>query len=609
MPLVITEEKILQDWTKACYAEAAAKELEETVLRRLAAQCDITLDSHPYRHGTRYLQDGLRLTADGVVVPHNASGSEQSLREGAHFNGSELWAKARRRFSRKHPGVAVKQGMPLNHPYHRHGGNSSEHFNYDSQSLHLYNFRKAEQEKQGNNSSKGKGKGSGNWNDPNYIQTVGPYINPRYSLPIGWNRTDSVASIDETMQLQEPLYAAFNQAPFPTVGTAILPDMMLLTSEVPWRMIAGEFQVMHAENMNMSKDAERSPRMGGRSSSRGSFDFPSYSRTVSGVSALSSTSSHGSGDDLKAAGANEDAQSTGRKRGRGRLSSAASEGEIALSSSNKKRTASSLAEAEDCGSPRGNMARSQSSLGLGLSHQALKEAEVSVAGFRESTFDIRSEVAKLSSKGVVAIPEASHKYIKIAIPSELLVGGGNSNTFEAVPDKPASASASTSVDSGAPADMDDPWANFSAPYASEDMSDEAVNYRHELGLKNIRDRWMKLSRLKRERKMSMTGGDGFPGSPRMSGAGGSPRASWSGNKARRKMGGHARSRAGSTGATNRFSLGSAGTVSAPNSTDKKGRPGSLEAYNAEDAGSMDVCPPSIADVEVALSVAAEEATR
>ena len=35
----------LQQWMHACYEEAAAKEMEETVVRRLAAQCGIVLEN------------------------------------------------------------------------------------------------------------------------------------------------------------------------------------------------------------------------------------------------------------------------------------------------------------------------------------------------------------------------------------------------------------------------------------------------------------------------------------------------------------------------------------------------------------------------------------
>jgi len=550
---------VLEHWMQACYDEAAAKEMEETVVRRLAGQCNIPLDTPVFRHGTRFLNDTLRLTADGLVVPHAVTGTEAALNEGALFTGSALWAKARRRYKRSHPSTSSKHAMPLTHPYHQHGSNSSEHFNYDSQALHLYSMRRAESEKQAN-STKSKGKTSGAWNDPNHSFSSGPYINPRYSLPVGWNRTDMVSRVNETMQLDNGLYAVLNQANYPIVGTAIYPDLMVITSEVPWTLVAKEFMVMHAEDMDMSRDPDKSPRLSGRSNSRGSFDF-------SGFTVRAMSSSHLPGADSIDTNEEKGGSGSGRPSGIGRKrrsSAAASEGANDSAPSSPRRRVDTVdfsSAGERPPTLERSKSQSQSSLGLGL--QALKDAEVFAPTFRVTSFDLNKAVLQLKKEGFVPSPEKTHTYIKIGNPNTMLTAGGNGDSFARAAalnegeaagkagnrsssrDRDDNSDGSGNVSPSAAAE--DPFAAFgSSSYDPADMSDEAINFRHERVLKNMRDRWTKLAKLKREQrelKMALTGHTGEVGSPRAMSAAGSPRSS-GGIKHRRKSGG-SRSRANS----------------------------------------------------------------
>jgi len=576
---------VLQHWMQACYDEAAAKEMEETVVRRLAGQCNIPLDAPVFRHGTRFLNDTLRLTADGLVVPHAVTGAEASFGEGAQFTGSALWAKARRRYKRTHPSAPSKHTMPLTHPYHQHhGSNSSEHFNYDSQALHLYSMRRAESEKMAN-STKSKGKMSGAWNDPNYALTSGPYINPRYSLPVGWNRTDMVSRVNESMQLDNGLYAVLNQSSYPLVGTAIYPDLMIITSEVPWSLVAREFMVMHAEDMDMSRDHDRSPRLSGRSNSRGSFDFSGFTlRPNSSSHLLSTTSSDGLDNDEK--GGNGKAGGSGSRKRR-----AGTEGTDSAPSSPRRRVDTVDYTAD--GERPFPMARSKSQSSLGLGLQALKDAEVFAPSFRPTAFDLNKAVAQLKKDGFVPSSEKMHIYIKIGTPGGMLTAGGNGDSFARaaalkegeVNGKEQNRSLSRdrddnsgSGDASPCSATEDPFAAFSASsYDPADMSDEAINFRHERVLKNMRDRWTKLAKLKREqRELKLALSGGFDAnSPRAMSAAGSPRSS-GGIRHRRKSGG-SRSRANSASriayaarSTSTTPVGSAEALSA--SVKRRGRP-------------------------------------
>jgi len=582
---------VLQNWMQACYDEAAAKEMEETVVRRLAGQCNIPLDNPVFRHGTRFLNDTLRLTADGLVVPHAVTGAEASFGEGALFTGSALWAKARRRYKRTHPTASSKHAMPLTHPYHQHGSNSSEHFNYDSQALHLYSMRRAESEKMAN-SSKSKGKTSGAWNDPNYAFSSVPYINPRYSLPVGWNRTDMVSRVNESMQLDNGLYAVLNQSSYPIVGTAIYPDLMVITSEVPWSLVAREFMVMHAEDMDMSRDPDRSPRLSGRSNSRGSFDFSGF--TVRPASSSNSLI-HASGDSLD----NDEKGAHGKTGGSGnrkrRAGTVGTEGTDSALSSPRRRVDTMDYTAD--GERPFPMARSKSQSSLGLGLQALKNAEVFAPSFRLTSFDLTKAVAQLKKEGFVPIPDKSHIYIKIGIPGGMLTAGGNGDSFARaaaliegegrVSGKEGKRSLSRERDdnfssgdaSPSSAAAEDPFAAFSASsYDPADMSDEAINFRHERVLKRMRDRWTALAKLKREqRELKLASTGGFDAnSPRAMSASGSPRSS-GGVKHRRKSGG-SRSRANSTTrfayiapSTSTTPVGSAEAL-ASSSAKRRGRP-------------------------------------
>ena len=570
---------VLQTWMRVCYEEAAAKEMEECVVRRLAGQCNIALDNNVIRHGTKFLEDTLRLTADGIVLPHASNGTgEASLRDGTQFVGSSLWAKARRRYKRQHPNASGKHTMPLTHPYHQHGG-SSEHFNYDAQALHLYTIRRAEADKVAN-SAKNKGKTTVTaWNDPTHVIS-GPYINPRYSLPVGWNRTDLVSHVNVSMQLDDGLYAALNQTCYPVVGTAIYPDLMIITSAVPWNMIAKEFMVMHAEDMDLTRDTERSPRMSGRSSSRGSFDFAAYGRAGSQAQLTNAIlNGSGSGDNLVDKGkekAEDNTEKGGSKRKRASADS--------VPSSPRKR---SHTESEMSLSDRPMaMGRSQSSLGLDL--QSLKDAEVFAPKFRESTFDIKKAVAVLKHSGYESSPVKAHTYIKIGTPGALLTSGGNGDSFaraallkdecEPHTSHGRTASAKTDIEPTGSENTgnstDDPFAAFSATsYAVEDLSDEAINFRHERVLKNMRDRWTKISSLKRERRMSLVGDNALSPRPGNALAHGSPRGSFSGGNSRNRRKSGSRSRA-SSGARLSASGILEAAPSAPGSAEAKrrGRP-------------------------------------
>jgi hypothetical protein len=84
--LIKEPERVLVGWAEACYAEAAALELEERVLRRLAGQCGLQLPAAPYRFGTRYLREGGSRPGPGS----RSGGAGAGLCAGAGLSGSSL---------------------------------------------------------------------------------------------------------------------------------------------------------------------------------------------------------------------------------------------------------------------------------------------------------------------------------------------------------------------------------------------------------------------------------------------------------------------------------------------------------------------------------------
>ena len=525
---------MMSEWMNVCYEEAAALELEELVLRRLAGQCNQPLEQSHYRHGTRFLLDGLKLTADGLVVSHAPGGAEQSFREGTLFTGMSLWSKARRRFKRNRQamGLSGRGGggnMPLGHPHHQNG--SMEHFNYDQQAVHLFNMKRAEQERSGNNSSKNKGSRGGHavaWNDPNHAYTNGPYVNPRYSLPIGWNRTDHIFGMADSMQLPEgTLFANFNQTQYPPMGTTVLPDLLIKTSEVPWSMVAKEFMLMSADDMDLSKpDTGVSPRLNGRST-RGSFDF-------------------GSRDFLdKCAG--KDSADSKSKRGRPAKDRSGSQDEVQLQQWKKIKSSPSNSDRSAPSSPRQSshddlsvsprLSRQHSGSNLGLGAAQLKEVEVVAPIFEIVKYDLDVEVAKLRASGenipasALNMEPGSYMYAS-SKESKFRLIGGNGGLEQAEPTENDDESGNNEEKEKGDRKDGKIIIDFLASplkFDVDDVSDEAMGYRHEVVLKDMRDRWGKLAKLKQEQR------DSLPGSPR---AGhGSPRGNFSGlHKSKRRVG-------------------------------------------------------------------------
>jgi hypothetical protein len=522
-------QSLLKEWTEASYEEASLLELEERILRRLAGQCNISLSEKPYRSGTRYLSrrssnkrkymDGSDSSTDlEVHTGSNAEDNGNALKDGAVFNAQSLWYKAYKARTRKRSrsmGSAIGMNsrrtysstagsMPAVHPNADSalsastGGGSS--FNYDYQAVQAWSQKKNEpsayvsqqKQKQRNRAhssniimsdshTHGDLTGASLYSGsilgsvaeaPAPLPPTKKYnnfnnVNVRYLVPLAWNLSDHIVSKNDSMQLKGSLYAPFientgrssrtaadsttqlnNENSF-TEATVLLPDLVINTTEIPWSLVAEEFQVMNAEELDM-KDGASSTYTSPRASSRGGSARNSFS-AMSRESSLSACVEESPRSDITFNSAPTSPRGGYLPRG-GRLSSGGNKSTNSSEAFSSPRINTSFNSLHSSGGNNSyNSDRSDSifnrnhiirSMSMNLGVGSLKDVEVPAPVVMEVDYDLKQEVIKLREQ--------------------------------------------EEQEDMSPSD--------------EDFTDEKCLQRHDEVLRNMRQRYEKIKKLKQERK-------------------------------------------------------------------------------------------------------------
>ena len=593
---------IMCTWMETCHEEGALLELEERLLRRLAGQCNLNLEQGRYRKGTLFLADGhwkKRSDSSGNVGESGGGGynSNFSFKEGYLFTANSLWYKGRIRHQ-KRSAARVASGvahvlpasstrlpaMPVAHP-HVQNGLIGDTFNYDLHCVNLHNHRKAEaarQEARGGafGSSRHRGRGaslglelgptssntyglstgrseptvSGSTSSTQPITVQGIHVNPRYSLPVAWNRGDHITQINHEMQLQGPLFATTSvldqKGPSANLAdaTIVKPDLVLHTTEVPWKMMANEFEVLTAaDEMELSgkdlfttvsprgqykglfsprlsasgRSHRESPRTagsgvnssGGLSGTGGSGGHSALAGVMQSdntrISAGSGSLSTGTGGSMgPLSGGTEPSEAVrGGARGGGSGGALNVSGESDQFSSprvpNKKRKAhGDIAYPQEEGVPNDLFANDDgTSAGVEISELGQNDGlrvnteqanRDHAYGEGEQRLEEPSEYDKANrqrsmSSASLGLSAAALKDVSIEAPQFIEVGYDlqkEAIAFRQQCEQDASFEAQ----------------NAPAEGSTEDVSDEAVLARHESVLGTMRTRWDKLKKLKAERK-------------------------------------------------------------------------------------------------------------
>jgi hypothetical protein len=251
-----------------------AQEKEEALLRRLAGQCNFHVSNLCYRPGTRYLSAAPRegvASGGGVALGvSSANGTSSSapttLKDGVHFTASMLWEKARKAYKRQRAMVqhATKATMPSAHPgpyFFRYNGvpNAGEREEVEG--------KEKSTKKSRSSASLLLGAGGEAFHHVVHLNSVTAqsYVNPRFSVP--WKaHLDLITRLNPSMQLEGSLYSSYNapQGPSQSSLTAgvFIEDLAIKTCDVPWSLIAHEFQQLDADDPEYSfnGDITTSPR-------------------------------------------------------------------------------------------------------------------------------------------------------------------------------------------------------------------------------------------------------------------------------------------------------------------------------------------------------------
>ena len=204
---------ILSKWSNLDYEEQKFLEIEESLLRRLAGQCDLPLTKAAHRIGTSYLSNSYVFDESSEVPDSNLdASSSKPLLEQVELTGNMLVDRL------------YKTKPKIKKPKTSHGGSysvSSGYYNGSNippflRDLNFTNFNR----------------------------------NPAASVK-GCDLRDDYAILKSNMYLDPPLYAPYPYAMNKNQlvqATMIIPDLVVKTSEIPWEMMAEEFVPLTVED-------------------------------------------------------------------------------------------------------------------------------------------------------------------------------------------------------------------------------------------------------------------------------------------------------------------------------------------------------------------------
>jgi hypothetical protein len=254
LQIFYSPDTVLKDWSQACYAEAAALEIEEALVRRLASQVAVSLKPEPYRVGTSYLTNeyeteapisndvSLQDSSEPVVVSAPLqSPPPTNIKDGAVYTAAGLWEKAKRsrnKLKRRNStgdcgsytgGYANDEGLPRSYKRTSSFGGAAA-----------------------------------------LTTTAVPVPPNRYSSPLDL-RTE-VALIDKNPFAKSIFASLPNGSPSHNQLSAFIvkPDLVVKTAPLPWKSVAAEFQELDNEDAENPLFAlSFTPRESSRSESRG----------------------------------------------------------------------------------------------------------------------------------------------------------------------------------------------------------------------------------------------------------------------------------------------------------------------------------------------------
>ena len=202
-----------QNWAKACYEESLALEQEESLLRRIAAQCGIPIPESPFRLGTRYLNPQMADKQTDLDYESKSNNlGPKSFREGSVYTAAMLKERAKK---------IKKSKKVIRNSFNAHDG------------FHTF--------------------------DENVV--VAPRIPKksdimRFPAPL-YLRQDYYTELKH--ELDGSLYASLNKE---TVLTAniVMPDLLIRSMEIPWKLVAKEFASLDNDSFESMVPIAQSPR-------------------------------------------------------------------------------------------------------------------------------------------------------------------------------------------------------------------------------------------------------------------------------------------------------------------------------------------------------------
>jgi len=304
-------EKLLTDWSDACYAEAAALETEEAVLRRLIGQCELGIDNKPRRNSTSYLTQASSSIESNVIGGFSGVDltGPRTLRLGAELTGDQLWEKARAAFVRRklHGKGSSRQAL---------GSSSSSSSSDAAVTTYGVAFPMPHPSAIGEDGAgfltqAGANKyvkkiptavGAGETRAQHGLASFRAAQQRSYVPPVVL-QNDNVYW--ESVTQKGSIFASQFPAPpssFP--ATVIRPDLTLFTTAVPWSAMAREFVTLDYEDLhhdsavtsaqpsqpNSARGISHTPKYGGGSSSYESSSSHVYNQKTDGLPSSQSPS-------------------------------------------------------------------------------------------------------------------------------------------------------------------------------------------------------------------------------------------------------------------------------------------------------------------------------
>jgi hypothetical protein len=189
---------LLTNWGKACYDEANSQEEEEILLRKIASQCGIQVPSESFRKGTRYLVEdnaGKEAVPTQVNIVKKEFNQSKPLREGGILTAASLIQRANKKFRKQ--------------------CNSHSSFGYNN----------------------------------GVMITTAPKIAP--PLYLHQEMHELTCPIVEDSLYASNSFPVSNKSQGPITVTNVLPDLCIRTSEIPWKMVANEFILLNADELDI----------------------------------------------------------------------------------------------------------------------------------------------------------------------------------------------------------------------------------------------------------------------------------------------------------------------------------------------------------------------